>query len=141
MEQLQRSAGVAEDAGFDPELWDHVKGHVIAEEWGKVASQTAIFTEDRIRTWAGRPVQEVGESLMSAVFGERGEYRLGITPGEKNGWHRLAMGISMATRNVDAHRSQDRPDIKRYAFGVLGCEQSPIDADALRAWKSFSRQQ
>lgn len=120
LEQLQGSVDIAEDAGFDPELWDHVKGHVTAEKWGKVASQTGIFTEDRIRTWAGRPAQEVGEGLMTAVFGERGDYRLGLTSGEKHGWHRFAMGISMAARNVDAHRIQSRQDIKRYAFGVLG---------------------
>jgi hypothetical protein len=120
LEQFQQSTDVAEDAGFDVELWNHVQGHVVAEEWTKVASQTAIFTEDRIRKWAGRPATEVGEGLMTAVFGERGDYRLGITSGEKNGWHRLAMGISMATRNVDAHRIQDRPDIKQYAIGVLG---------------------
>lgn len=49
LEQLQQSMEIAEDAGLDAELWDHVKGHVVAEEWTKVASQTAIFTEDRIR--------------------------------------------------------------------------------------------
>lgn len=120
LQQLRSSTDIAEDAGFDPELWRHVSGHVVAEEWGKVASQTAIFTEDRIRKWAGRPAQEVGEKLMTAVFGERGDYRLGLTDGEKQGWHRLAMGVSMALRNADAHRIQSRSDHRRYAMGVLG---------------------
>jgi hypothetical protein len=115
------SAMAASDtAGFDPELWEHVGGDALAEEWGKVASQTSIFTEDRIRKWAGRSPEEVGEKLMTAVFGDRGEYRLGLTDGEKQGWHRLAMGISMALRNADAHRIQSRADHKRYAMGVLG---------------------
>lgn len=45
---------------------------------------------------------------------------MGRTSGEKQGWHRLAMGIAMALRNVDAHRFQSRDDHKRYALGVLG---------------------
>lgn len=110
----------ANAVGFDPELWGHVAGHVSAAEWGKVASQTAIFTEDRIRKWAGRPVAEVGEKLMTSVFGDRGDFRLGLTDGEKQGWHRLAMGVAMALRNADAHRIQTREDLQRYAMGVLG---------------------
>lgn len=120
LEQFATPDDAIFDAGIDPELWAHVRDHVAAEEWGKLASQTAIFTEDRIRNWAGRPVSEVGEKLMTAVFGERGDFRLGLTDGEKNGWHRLAMGISMALRNVDAHRIQQRADHKLYAIGVLG---------------------
>lgn len=108
------------DSAIDPELWKHVSPHVANEEWGKVASQTAIFTEDRIRKWAGRPPDEVGEKLMTELFGDRGDYRLGLTEGERQGWHRLAMGVSMALRNADAHRIQQRPDHQRYAMGVLG---------------------
>jgi len=48
---------------FDPELWEHVKQLVADQDWGKVASQTAIFVEDRIRTWAGDPKNNKGESL------------------------------------------------------------------------------
>ena len=57
---------------------------------------------------------------MTAVLGERGEFRLGKTDGEKQGWHRLGMGFAMALRNVDTHRIQQRDDAKRYAMGVLG---------------------
>lgn len=120
LEQLRDAADTADEASYDPELWEHVGSHVLAGEWVKLASQTAIFTEDRIRKWTGRPAEEVGEKLMTAVYGERGEYRLGLTDGEKQGWHRLAMGISMALRNADAHRIQSRLDHKRYAMGVLG---------------------
>lgn len=41
--------------------------------WVKVASQAAIFTEDRIRRWAGRPVGEVGKDLAVAIFGKSGQ--------------------------------------------------------------------
>jgi len=120
LEHLSAMSDAGDAAGFDPELWEHVSSDALGEEWGKVASQTSIFTEDRIRKWAGRPPEEVGEKLMTAVFGDRGEYRLGLTDSEKQGWHRLAMGISMALRNADAHRIQSRADHKRYAIGVLG---------------------
>ncbi len=120
LEELSAPDASGADAAYDPELWEHVQPHVVAEDWGKVASQTAIFTEDRIRKWAGRPVTEIGETLMTAVLGDKGEYRLGRTSGEQQGWHRLGMGISMALRNVDVHRIQERPDNKRYAMGVLG---------------------
>ena len=120
LEELSAPDAGGSDAAYDPELWEHVQPHVLAEEWGKVASQTAIFTEDRIRKWAGRPVTEIGEALMTAVLGDKGDYRLGRTSGEQQGWHRLGMGISMALRNVDVHRIQERPDNKRYAMGVLG---------------------
>lgn len=120
LRQLRETVGPLDEGGFDPELWEHVGSHLEDEEWGKVASQAAIFTEDRIRRWAGRPADEVGERLMTAVFGERGDYRLGTNESEKQGWHRLAMGLSMAVRNVDLHRIQRRPDLRRYAMGVLG---------------------
>lgn len=120
LEQLSAFEDATNDTWVDIELWGHISKLVAAEAWGQVASQTAIFTEDRIRKWAGRPAIEVGEKLMTAVLGEQGDYRLGLTAGEKNGWHRFAMGISMALRNADAHRIQDRPDHKLYTMGVVG---------------------
>lgn len=54
--ELQLLAGGDEPVdqrSYDPELWEHVRGLVDAEEWGKVASQTAIFVEARVRTWTG----------------------------------------------------------------------------------------
>jgi hypothetical protein len=120
LEQLRAYVDVVEGGGVDPELWKYVRGHVWTEEWGKVASQSSIYTEDRIRRWAGRPAGEVGEKLMSAVFGDKGDYRLGLTESEKQGWHRFAMGTAMALRNVDGHHLQSRPDHKVYAMGVLG---------------------
>lgn len=120
--ELERRTGStsAGDGDFDAELWAHVRELVERSEWGKVASQTVIFTEDRIRRWAGRPPSEVGERLMTSVYGDRGEFRLGLTDGEKQGWHRLAMGIAMAVRNADAHRIQRRSDDRQYAMGVVG---------------------
>ena len=49
---------------FDPELWEHVRKLVEDEDWGKVAPQTAIFVEDRIRTWAGDPNHGKGGPLV-----------------------------------------------------------------------------
>jgi hypothetical protein len=120
LDLLATDMPAAEASGIDAELWEHVASEVQTEAWDKVAREAAVFTEDRIRKWAGRPVTEVGETLMTAVFGDQGDYRMGRTSGEKQGWHRFAMGISMALRNVDAHRIQNRSDDKRYALGVVG---------------------
>lgn len=120
--EIQHFSGrraLVDDMNVDPELWEHVNSLVVSDEWGKVSSQAAIFTEDRIRRWTGQPVGTIGERLMTAVFGKAGDYRLGRTEGEQEGWHRLAMGISMALRNADTHRIESRPDHERYSFGVL----------------------
>jgi hypothetical protein len=57
---------------------------------------------------------------MVRVFGPNGDFRLGHTDPEKEGWQLFAMGIFMACRNVDVHRPQKRPDLEQYAMGVLG---------------------
>lgn len=104
----------------DDELWNFVEHDVRAEHWGKATTQATLFTEDRIRKWTGQPADLVGQELATAVFGDQGDHRLGRTAGEKQGWHRLAMGIAMALRNAAGHRIEDRPDHRRYALGVLG---------------------
>ena len=121
---------VSEDApvdvrSFDPELWNHVQKLVEDEDWGKVASQTAIFVEDTVRTWAGDPRGTdgdslVGKGLMAKVFSDKSDWRLGARAGEREGWRFLAMGFTQALSNVDRHRIQERSDSKRYALGVLG---------------------
>ncbi len=63
IELLADEAPVADESGVDAELWEHIAPELQAEAWGKVASQAVIFTEDRIRKWAGRPVGEVGKGL------------------------------------------------------------------------------
>ena len=120
LEMLGDEIPVADESGIDPELWEHIAPEVQAEAWGKVASQAAIFTEDRIRKWAGRPVSEVGKDLAIAVFGGQGDYQMGRTSSEKQGWQLFAQGIAQALRNVDAHRLQQRSDHKRYALGMVG---------------------
>ncbi|QSM56194.1 hypothetical protein IN840_25370 (plasmid) [Mycobacteroides abscessus subsp. abscessus] len=87
---------------------------------GEAAREAVIFTEDRIRRWAGRPVTEVGKDLAVAIFGNNGEFRMGLADGEKQGWQLLAQGIAQAIRNADAHRIQNRSDHRRYAMGVIG---------------------
>ncbi|MDQ3762974.1 MAG: TIGR02391 family protein [Actinomycetota bacterium] len=109
-----------DEAGIDPELWEHISSEIRTEAWGKVASQAVIFTEDRIRKWAGRPVGEVGKDLAVAIFGKSGQFQMGKTDGEMQGWQLFAQGIAQALRNVDAHRIQNRPDHKRYALGLVG---------------------
>lgn len=120
LEELTTTASFADAAGIDPELWEHVQQLVEAEDWAKVASQASIFVESHIRQWAGRPAGEVGVILMTAVFKTGGEFPLGRTDGERDGWLALARGLSGAIRNVDTHHIQVRPDAKRYALGVLG---------------------
>ncbi|MEH0110008.1 TIGR02391 family protein [Tersicoccus sp. MR15.9] len=110
---------------FDPELWEHVRHLVEDGDWGKVASQTAIFVEHRIRTWTGEPSGKqgealVGKGLMAHVFGDSSDWRLGSRAGEREGWRGLGMGFAQALGNVDRHRIQKRDDARRYAIGVLG---------------------
>jgi hypothetical protein len=109
----------------DPELWEHIKNLVEDEDWGKVASQTAIFVEHRIRCWAGDPRNSrgdslVGKELMGRVFSDDSDWRLGARAAEREGWRSLATGFAQALSNVDRHRIQDREDARRYAIGVLG---------------------
>lgn len=117
---VSSTAGALDASGVDPELWEHVASYIAAEDWGTVASQTAIFTEDRIRRWTGQLANVVGRDLMTAAVGNKGAYRLGLVSGEQDGWHLLGMGILMALRNADAHRIQTRPDHRPYAMGVVG---------------------
>ncbi|MDZ5445745.1 TIGR02391 family protein [Micromonospora sp. 4G57] len=114
-----------DEHAYDPELWAHVKTEVEDGEWGKVASQTAIFVENHIRTWAGNPQDQrgnnlVGKNLYLEVFGDASDYRLGRQASEREGWRYLGMGFAQALSNVDRHRIQTRDDAKRYALGVLG---------------------
>ncbi|MFJ5027714.1 TIGR02391 family protein [Streptomyces sp. NPDC088560] len=124
-----QEAGTSDDAvdetAFDPDLWAHVRMHVQNEEWQKVASQTAIFVEDRVRQWCGEPRGNngqvlVGKGLFAAILANDAQYRLGKEPGEWEGWKALGMGFTQALSNVDRHNIQKRDDAKRYAFGVLG---------------------
>lgn len=112
-------------SSFDPDLWEEVKHLVEGEQWGQVASQTAIFVEHRIRQWADDPQNTKGDSLigkelMGRVFANESEWRLGARVGESEGWRFLAMGFTQALSNVDRHRIQKRDDSQRYAIGVLG---------------------
>jgi hypothetical protein len=111
---------VADESGIDAELWEEVAPEIRSESWVKVARNALIFTEDRIRKWAGRPDTEVGPALAVAIFGRQGIFQMGKTDGETEGWQLFAQGIAKALRNVDTHRVQERPDLKRYALGVVG---------------------
>lgn len=110
---------------YDPELWDEVQGLLIAEDWAKVASQAAIFFEDRLRRWAGHPEDRngnglYGKGLVSSVLGDQSPWRLGRNANEQEGWRALGTGFAQAIGNVDRHHRQERDDMKQYALGVLG---------------------
>lgn len=120
LQMLADEVPIADEEGVDPELWERVAPETQAEAWDKVALNAVVFTEDRIRKWAGRPPGEVGKDLAVAIFGPSGDYRMGLVDPEKQGWQLFAQGIAMALRNVDTHRIQERPDHKRYALGVVG---------------------
>lgn len=117
---LADQISAADEMGFDSELWAHISAEITAGAWSKVAGQAALFTEDRIRKWAARPLTEVGANLAVAVLGKGGDYKLGRTDSEQQGWQFLGQSIAMAVRNVDLHRIQERPDAQRYAMGVVG---------------------
>ena len=120
LETLIQEVPFADEASIEPGLWEHLEHLIQEEEWAQVASQACIYTESTIRQWAGRPESEYGEGLTVAVLKNGGEFPLGKTPGERDGWFMLGMGFAKALRNVDAHRIQDRPDLRRYALGVMG---------------------
>lgn len=120
LEVLSQPADVPSSASIDPDLWKRVAQLVQVEDWTSLASSVAIFVEDRIRSWADRPASEVGVALMSAVFSPKGEFPIGQTESEREGWHLLARGFAAALSNVDRHRIQERDDLRRYAIGVLG---------------------
>jgi Protein of unknown function (Hypoth_ymh) len=114
-----------DDASIDPELWAHVQGLVLADDWAKVPASVAIFLEDKVRTWAGDPRTSKGEvmigtALYAAAMRPDGPLRLGGQGNEQEGWRFLGQGPAQALGNVDRHRIQRRQDVKRYAMGVLG---------------------
>lgn len=110
---------------FDPDLFKFVERLIRDEDWGKVASQVAIFVEDYVRKFAGDPLGSrdetlVGKGLMARVFSAESALKVGNSPSEIEGWRFLAMGFTQALSNVDRHRIQNRPDSRQYAMGVLG---------------------
>jgi hypothetical protein len=116
---------LVDSSAFDPDLWDHVKTLVEDGDWGKVASQTAIFVESHIRDWAGDPKGRdgeglVGKALFAKVLADESDFRLGARAGEREGWRALGTGFAQALSNVDRHKIQRRADAKRYAVGMLG---------------------
>jgi hypothetical protein len=112
---------------YDPELWEHVKGLVQDEDWGKIPGVVATFVESHVRTWAGDPKNKdggnlVGQGLFAQVLSPdpANSLRLGQQKSEWEGWHKLGIGFAQALSNVDRHRIQRRDDAQRYAIGVLG---------------------
>lgn len=116
---------LSSDDAVDAELLAHVRGLMEDQDWGKVASQVAIFVENHFRTWTGHPRSKTGEELVgkalfAQVLGKESEYRLGNQAGEWEGWLFLGMGFAQALSNVNRHHIHQRDDGKRYALGILG---------------------
>jgi hypothetical protein len=59
LELLADDVPVVDESGIGSELWEHIAPEIQTEACGKVAGQAVIFTEDRIRKWAGCLVSEV----------------------------------------------------------------------------------
>jgi hypothetical protein len=114
------------DAGsYHPGLWGEVSALVESEDWPKVASQTAIYVEGKLREWAGHPKdgrggEMVGHALFAHALAEGGPLALGRQANETTGWRNLGIGFVAAISNVVRHRDQRRTDWKTYAVGVLG---------------------
>lgn len=114
-----------EGVNYDVGLWQHVRHSVDEERWEQVSSQCAIYVEDKVRRWAGRPVDArgqtlVGHGLFAHALGDDGPLVLGSQPSERQGWRSLGLGLVGALGNVDRHHVQERPDGRQYAIGVLG---------------------
>jgi hypothetical protein len=114
------------DAGsYPPGLWAEVSALVESQDWTKVASQTAIYVEGKLREWAGHPKdgrggEMVGHALFAHALAEGGPLALGRQANETTGWRNLGIGFVAAISNVVRHRAQRRTDWKTYAVGVLG---------------------
>lgn len=125
LELLSGDDEPVDERAFDPDLWEHVKGLVEEEDWGKVASQTVIFVEAQLRAWAGDPKDRNGGSLYGKglfveLLRDDADWRLGATAAEREGWRALGTGFVQAIGNVDRHHRKQRTDARRYAIGVLG---------------------
>lgn len=124
IELTSAEAGL-EGANYDVGLWQHVRHSVEEERWEQVASQCAIYVEDKVRRWAGRPVDGrgqtlVGQGLFAHALGDDGPLTLGSQASERQGWRSLGLGLVAAVGNIDRHHVQERADARQYAIGVLG---------------------
>jgi hypothetical protein len=121
LEVLSQPTDFASSESIDPELWEHVRRLVEQEQWGQVASQTAIFLESKIRQWAALPTSKYGQDLMASVLRPGGDaFPLGQTAGEQQGWLSFGIGFASGVGNAARHRIERRDDDKRFAIGVLG---------------------
>lgn len=109
-----------DDTAIDPELWQHIRVLVDAQEWDKVALNAAVFLENKLRAWAQIPASLTGSTEVFKTALAPRKLRLGDQPGEHQGWQQLATGFALALRNRSGHRIDIRGDAKRYALGVLG---------------------
>jgi hypothetical protein len=109
-----------DDRAIDPELWDHVRVLVQAEEWDKLALTASVFVENKLREWAKLPGNMRGSTQVFKAALATDKFALGDQPSEQQGWQQLGTGFALALRNPSGHRIDTRGDAERYALGVLG---------------------
>jgi len=110
---------VIDGTTIEPDLLDHVKGLVEVGDWEKVPREAAVYVEDRLRVWADLESVRGGLDAFKLAVGPT-KFPLGSSDSERQGWHQLATGFTLAIRNSGGHRLRDRDDLWRYAVGVLG---------------------
>ena len=122
LDRLAPATAPFADATIDPELWQHVRGLIDAQDWEKVAREAAVFVEDKLRNWAAVPASVTGSvNVFKAAIGPTGFVFPKAGPAsEQQGWQQLATGFALALRNPSGHQIKNRSDAKRYALGVLG---------------------
>jgi hypothetical protein len=122
LDRLAPATAPFADATIDPELWQHARGLIDAQDWEKVAREAAVFVEDKLRTWASVQAAVTGSvNVFKAAIGPTGFVLPKAGPSsEQQGWQQLATGFALALRNPSGHQINNRSDAKRYALGVLG---------------------
>lgn len=100
------------EATIDTELWEHVRGLIEANDWEKVARESAVFVESKRRDWASLSAVPGSIEVFKQALAS-GKFTLGGTAGETQGWQQLAGGFSRALRNRTGHRVETRGDAKR----------------------------
>lgn len=110
------------DAVIDPELWQHVSGLVMSEDWNKVAREVTVFLEGKLRVWGELQSVKGSVDVFKQAIGRDGIFPLGneLQPSEQDGWGQLGTGFALAIRNSVSHGSERDRFAKQYAMGVLG---------------------
>lgn len=110
------------DEVIDPELWQHVSGLVMSEDWNMIAREVTAFLEGKFRVWGELQSLKGSVEVFKQAIGRDGMFPLGneSQPSEQDGWGQLGTGFVLAIRNRVSHGSERDRFAKQYAMGVLG---------------------